>query len=122
MKLSATSKKRIIGLKPDLLKVIEAVEEHCPFPVSVGADGGLRTLERQKQLVAEGKSKTLKSKHLTGDAVDLYPLTNDAKAIAADRYNELARIVKTQAKRLGITIYWGFDLWGWDRPHYQLTK
>jgi hypothetical protein len=88
----------------------------------VGADGGLRTLERQKQLVAEGKSKTLKSKHLTGDAVDLYPLTNDAKAIAADRYNELARIVKTQAKRLGITIYWGFDLWGWDKVHYQLTK
>jgi len=120
MKLSATSKKRIEGLKPDLLKVIAAVEDACPFPMSVGADGGLRTLARQKELLAEGKSKTLKSKHLTGDAVDLYPLTNDAKAIAPDRYNELAKIVKAEASRLGIKIYWGFDLWGWDKPHYQL--
>ena len=122
MKLSKTSKERIIGLKPDLLKVIEAVEEHCPFPVSVGKDGGLRTLERQKELMAAGLSKTLKSKHLTGEAVDLYPLTNNGKYIAVDRYNELAKIVKAQAKRLGIQIYWGFDLWGWDKVHYQLTK
>lgn len=35
-----------------------------------------RSYEEQKRLVAEGKSKTLKSRHLQGKAVDLY-IVND---------------------------------------------
>jgi peptidoglycan LD-endopeptidase CwlK len=39
----------------------------------------VRTKERQKLLYAEGKSKTLNSKHFTGLAVDLCPLDANGK-------------------------------------------
>jgi len=45
---------------------------------TIDADGGLRTLERQKLLFDDGKSKTLDSKHLTGDAIHLIPYWPDA--------------------------------------------
>jgi len=34
---------------------------------------GLRTKERQAELVADGKSKTMKSRHITGKALDVVP-------------------------------------------------
>ena len=43
---------------------------HKAYP-NVGVFEALRTLARQKQLVAAKKSWTLKSKHLEGKAIDL---------------------------------------------------
>ena len=39
--------------------------------VDFGVICGLRTKKEQEDLVARGASQTMKSKHLTGDAVDL---------------------------------------------------
>ena len=40
-------------------------------PIDFGITEGRRSIEKQKQLVKEGASKTLKSKHLTGHAIDI---------------------------------------------------
>ena len=90
---------------------------------------GLRTLERQKQLFAAGKSKTLNSRHITGHAVDLYPwpINGDFDSDGIlniedwDAYRPIAQAMKDAAKSLGITIVWGGDWKSFpDGPHYQL--
>ncbi|UIW10559.1 endolysin [Aeromonas phage BUCT695] len=96
-----------------------------PFDVTVLE--GIRTKERQKDLVAKGASKTMNSKHLTGDAVDLapYPIDWNDKA----RFNQLAAVMLETSKELGIKIRWGGD-WNmngdwkdekfYDGPHFEL--
>lgn len=57
--------KRSLGLleqcHPDLQKVLKEVIKYFDFTI---LDSTIRTEEEQKQLVKEGKSKTLNSKHL----------------------------------------------------------
>jgi peptidoglycan L-alanyl-D-glutamate endopeptidase CwlK len=60
----------------------------------------------------------MNSKHLTGKAVDLYPLAVDGM-INANGYAALVRLMKEAAKELGVQITCGYD-WGWDKPHYEL--
>ncbi|MCS5737312.1 M15 family metallopeptidase domain-containing protein, partial [Herbiconiux daphne] len=62
--LNERSKKNLIGVKPQLVKVIELAASRLPFVVTEG----LRTPAKQKQLLAEKKTQTLESRHLTGDA------------------------------------------------------
>lgn len=59
--------KRLEGVHPDLVRVVRRARLTARFMVIEG----LRTLDRQRQLVEEGNSKTLRSRHLTGHAVDL---------------------------------------------------
>ena len=71
MTLSSRCELRLAGVHPDLLRVVRnAAEGGAMFRVTEG----LRTPERQRQLVAEGKSQTMESRHLTGHAVDVAPL------------------------------------------------
>jgi len=69
---------------------------------------GLRTMEEQRALVAKGASKTMKSKHLDGHAVDLMAYIKGV----GDRwelklYDEIADAMKLAAKDLGIPVRWG---------------
>ena len=69
---------------------------------------GLRTMEEQRALVAKGASKTMKSKHLDGHAVDLMAYIKGV----GDRwelklYDEIADAMKSAAKDLGIPVRWG---------------
>ena len=70
---------RLRGVHPDLVRVVVRARAMDAFFVSEG----VRTEERQRQLVREGKSRTMASRHLTGHAVDLYPIS--ATPIAAIR-------------------------------------
>ena len=69
MKLDDRSVQRLDGVHPDLIKVVKRAIEITPQPFIVVE--GLRDIERQKKLVASGASKTMRSRHLTGHAVDL---------------------------------------------------
>ena len=119
MELTIRDLKRLQGVNERLVRVVvrAAAKTDIPFNVSEG----LRTIERQKQMVAEGKSKTMQSKHLHGLAVDLYPLTDDRKLINWSGFDRLAKVMKEAARELGVTIYWGGD---WkifvDKPHWEL--
>lgn len=79
-----------------------------------------RTLEEQKENVRKGFSRTLKSKHLTGEAADIAFQVAGKLSYDAKLYERLYLI----AKDLPFVIWPHRDL-GWensgfiDRPHYQ---
>ena len=68
-RLGVRSKQRLQGLHKDLIAVVERAIEITEIDFTVLE--GMRTLDRQKELVAKGASTTLNSRHLTGHGVDL---------------------------------------------------
>lgn len=118
---------RLKGVHPDLQKLFATVLQKAPWPLRVTE--GLRTLERQKQLVKIGASRTLNSRHLTGHAIDVVPyvdLDRDGKIETEELYRKelfvkLIPIAKDVADKLNIEVVWGYD-WGWDMPHWELNR
>ena len=110
---------RLMGCHPDLIRVIEkaATMSGKPFVVTEG----LRSRERQEKLVAEGKSQTMHSRHLTGHACDLAIIQGGKAVWDWKSYEVLAGDVKAAAALLKVPIEWGGD---WktlkDGPHFQL--
>lgn len=82
---------------------------------------GHRTMERQKELFREGKSKTLGSKHLSSpsNAVDVMPYPIDW----SDQHGQhvFATKVLATAIDLGIKVRWGGSFKNfYDAPHWEL--
>jgi peptidoglycan LD-endopeptidase CwlK len=119
--LSERSKNNLTGVHPDLVRVIEyAAGLEARFIVTEG----MRTIERQKQLLAAGKSRTLRSRHLSGHAVDLVCRKGDHD-VSYDEHDmcDLADIVKHAAQKCGVEIEWGGDWKSFcDTPHFQLPE
>lgn len=84
---------------------------------------GLRTVERQRELVAKGASKTMNSRHLSGHACDIVPLFDGEISWRASLYVELAPYIKQAARDCRYPIQWGGD---WvkfrDMPHWELPR
>jgi len=121
-KYSARSLKNLNGVHPDLRRVIDRALQDSELDFVVIE--GLRTKERQKQLVASGASKTMNSRHLTGHAVDLVPIGPNGKA-AFDwpLYDKLAPAVKAAAEKEGVALDWGGDWKSFkDGPHFELDR
>jgi peptidoglycan L-alanyl-D-glutamate endopeptidase CwlK len=119
MSLTPRDRKRLEGVHPDLVRVVERASlGRVRFIVTEG----LRTMERQAQLAREGRSQTMRSRHLTGHAVDLAVLDDDGKARwDAPAYRALAAEVKAAAAVEVVPIGWGGDFRGFfDGPHFQL--
>ena len=72
---------------------------------------GHRTLERQQQLYAEHKTRTMRSQHLAepSRAVDVAPYPTDWTDTA--RFRVFGGFVLGVASQLGIALRWGGD---WD--------
>jgi peptidoglycan L-alanyl-D-glutamate endopeptidase CwlK len=84
---------------------------------------GVRTLDRQRQMVAQGRSRTLNSRHLTGHTVDLAPVENGSPVWDWPAYDLLAETVKEAARDVGVPIEWGGDWTSFrDGPHWQLPR
>ena len=90
-------------------------------PVDFGITEGVRTLERQKELVKAGASRTLKSKHLEGKAIDVVAYVGGKVAWDWPLYEKIAKAFKQAAAELDVNIKWGGD-WATfkDGPHFQL--
>lgn len=126
---------RLQNVHPALRGVIVETSRRMNAPFTVIE--GLRTPERQAQLVARGASKTQNSLHLrqrTGyaHAADLWPLdettgkplasgTKALEAVLWDRLRAIAAVMKEVARETGVNLEWGGD-WGWDAPHFQLNR
>lgn len=117
---------RLKDVHPDLVRVVEAAAAAAPFDLVVLE--GRRTLERQRKLVAQGASRTMKSRHLTGHAVDLAPMldTDGDGDIEPSwhwpHYDQLAPLVKDAARAEAVPIEWGGDWESFkDGPHWQLA-
>lgn len=118
-KFGTRSNNNLKGVKPELVKLMKESIVNSPYDFMITC--GLRTKEEQKVLVATGKSRTMKSKHLTGDAVDIAVLVNGEVSWELKYYKEVATHVKKMAKTLGIRVTWGGDWSGFiDGPHFQL--
>lgn len=115
--MDARSEKNLTGVHPDLVRVIREAANHADFVVTEG----LRTVERQKELVAKGASKTMKSRHITGHAVDLAVKIGSEIRWDWPLYAKLAEAVKAAAALQNVPIEWGGDWKSFkDGPHFQL--
>ena len=103
--LSQKSLRRLEGVNPDLVKVVRRAIQITPIDFIVVE--GLRTKERQAYLVEKGASKTMNSRHLTGDAVDLAPIVNNKVSWDWKDFYPLAEAVKQAAKEVKVEIRWG---------------
>lgn len=119
--LSKRSRDRMIGVHPALVGVVERAIALTPVDFMVTE--GVRTLERQAQLVRAGASRTLNSRHLSGHAVDLAALVDGAVRWDWPLYPRIAGSMKAAAAERGVALIWGGD---WkslrDGPHFELDR
>ena len=102
--LSDKSIQKMDGVKDDLRVVKRAIEiSDTDFAVIEG----LRTKERQAYLVKKGASKTMNSKHLTGDAVDIAPVIDGKISWDFEHYYPMAKAMAKAATELGVKVRWG---------------
>lgn len=120
-KLGKKSLERLAGVKEPLQNVIKSAIVDSPYDFSITC--GLRTVEEQRVLFNLGKTTTMKSRHLTGDAVDIAVFVDGKLTWELKYYKAVATHIKKVAARLGVKITWGGD---WktfiDGPHFQLEK
>lgn len=133
---NARDLERLKGVDTLLAAVtIQVIRRH---QVECHVSEGLRTKERQRELVAAGKSKTLDSKHLTGHAVDLVVMPGGKPDWSPGAYTELARTFAQVALEFGLPVRWGGS-WRWisgpkasdypflaakffDGPHFEVER
>lgn len=109
-KLSQKSINTLHGVDDRLVKVVHDAIKISTVDFSVGE--GLRTLERQHLLMSQGKTKTEKSKHLTGHAVDLWAFVNGAVSWQEKHYYDIAQAMRDSAIKHNVILRWGAV---WDR-------
>lgn len=128
--LSKRSLDNLVGLHPDLVKVVTRAIQitQCDF----GVICGLRTLDQEKINVANGASQTLDSRHLFGCAVDIeafvdgvgsWDTVHPMRGLPSDNYTMISQAFFTAARELKIPLVWGGS---WhtlkDYGHYELNK
>ena len=120
-RLSSRSRARLIGVHPALIAVVEAAITRTPVDFMITE--GLRTVERQAVLVKAGASRTARSRHLTGYAVDVAALVEGQVRWDWPLYGRIAEAFKAAARDLKTPLIWGGD---WktlrDGPHFELDR
>lgn len=120
-KFGTRSESNLKGINPVLERLFREVIKETPIDFTV--IDGLRTLKEQKEYVKNGYSKTLRSRHLTGKAVDVMALVNGKGTWDEQYYKTLSDYVKAVAKKMGIAIVWGGDWSSFPDPgHFELDK
>jgi peptidoglycan L-alanyl-D-glutamate endopeptidase CwlK len=110
---------RLQDVHPDLVRVVRRAAALSSLDFTVLE--GMRTLPRQKQLLAQGATRTLNSRHLTGHAVDLAPMIGGTVSWDWPLYDRLAKVVKAAADHEDVPITWGGDWESFkDGPHWEL--
>jgi peptidoglycan L-alanyl-D-glutamate endopeptidase CwlK len=116
-KLSQRSRDKLDGVDAGLVAVVDYAI--AVTKIDFGVICGLRSIEEQRELVAKGASKTLKSKHIDGYAVDLMAYIGSRGSWELNIYDEIADAMKEGAQAAGVGIRWGAawhisDIRDWD--------
>ncbi|EKN4704989.1 M15 family metallopeptidase [Yersinia ruckeri] len=129
--LSIRSENNLNGVNPALVKVVRRALELSPVDFTVIE--GVRPVERQQQLYAQGRTApgkvvtwTMKSKHIDGNAVDLLPVTGWDNLSS---FKIVSKAMFQAANELGVKITWGADWNGngiqekgeTDSPHFEIS-
>ena len=115
VKLSQRSIDRLKGVNPSLVAVFKRACETMPFDVTVLE--GLRSYERQQELLKQGATKVSISRHMSGNALDIAPYPIDWNDL--ERFQIVAEHMFKAAKELGIVIRWGGT---WERSFTKPVK
>jgi len=104
-KFGKRSRKRLKGVDARLVNVLNELIKIMDVTVIEG----LRSAERQEELLAKGATKVKYSKHMEGKAVDIcpYPIDWDDR----DRFHYMGGMIRGIAKQLNLNVRWGGD---WD--------
>ncbi|MEO9475866.1 MAG: hypothetical protein ABJG41_10035 [Cyclobacteriaceae bacterium] len=134
--LSSSSRKRLEGVDPQLVTLIEESLKVCPIDFGIPQYGGVRTDEEQYELYLAGKSKCdgykirgnhQKAEDGLGKAIDVYAYVNGRASWDAVHLGIIAGVILSKAKEMGISIRWGGtfgskEFNGWDKPHFELIE
>jgi peptidoglycan L-alanyl-D-glutamate endopeptidase CwlK len=120
--LSQRSERHLVGIHTDLANIVRQALVISPLDFTVIE--GVRTPERQQQLVASGASRSMFSRHLTGHAVDIAPWINHTIPWKDwQAFECVSQAMKQVARDMNIPLVWGGD---WktfkDGPHFELAR
>ena len=104
-KLSQRSFQRLAGVDAALQETVKLAIQKTK--IDFGVICGMRSIETQKELVAKGASKTMKSKHLEGKAVDLMAYIDGRASWELKLYDDIADAMKEASKETEVDLRWG---------------
>ena len=104
-KFGKRSRDRLKGVDSRLVNVLNELIKIMDVTVIEG----LRSAERQEELLAKGATKVKYSKHMEGKAVDIAPYPIDWND--RERFHYMGGMIRGIAKALNLDIRWGGD---WD--------
>jgi len=115
-KLGKRSKEKLEGVDERMVSIVRYAVSVTKQDFSVIC--GLRTRKEQEALVKKGASKTMKSKHLDGNAVDLMAWI-DGGRWELNLYDEIADAMAEAARAIDTAVKWGAawsigDIRYWD--------
>jgi|TARA_R110000744_G_scaffold79047_10_gene155451 peptidoglycan L-alanyl-D-glutamate endopeptidase CwlK len=115
--LSSRSLTRLDGVDEKLISVVRSAIEKTS--IDFGVICGMRTQAEQKALFDKGASKTMKSKHLDGQAVDLMAYISGRGSWELNLYDEIADSMKLAAIEQNVGVRWGA---AWNVPDIRLWE
>ena len=104
-KLSQRSLQKLEGVDEALQETVKLAIQKTK--IDFGVICGMRTVKEQEALVAKGASKTMKSKHLEGKAVDLMAYIDGRASWELNLYDEIADAMKEARKEAEVDLCWG---------------
>ena len=128
-RLGRTSKARLATCHEDIQAIVNLAITKTTHDFFVAE--GYRPKEKQDECFQKGSSKVLfpKSFHNSSPslAVDVVPYKGGAvwgceTFEETQAWKEVERAIKESIEILNFPLQWGFDMWGWDKPHWQLTS
>ncbi len=104
-KFSGKSKTKLATVQKDLQDVANRAIELTVQ--DFGITEGIRTVERQRFLVQQGRSQTMNSRHITGHAIDVLAYNGSKHSWELPYYLLVANAFVWAAYEVGVPIRWG---------------
>ena len=116
-KLSQRSLDKLEGVDEQLVATVKLAILNTK--IDFGVICGIRTMEEQRALFEKGASKTMRSKHLEGKAVDLMAYIGSRGSWELNLYDDIADAMQEAAVETGAVLRWGAawhinDIRDWD--------
>lgn len=118
--LGLRSLNNLRGVHPDLVRVVKTAIKLSSIDFTVIE--GVRTVQRQRELFAKGATRTMKSRHLHGFAVDIVPYVDGQVRWDWPLFDHIERAMFKAAAKESVPIEWGGNWTTFkDGPHWQLA-
>jgi len=104
-KLSQRSLDKMDGVDERLIAVAKLAIQNTS--IDFGVICGLRTIEEQRELFDKGASKTMASKHISGDALDLMAYIGSRGSWELKLYDNIGDAIIDAAREVGVGLRWG---------------